>query len=101
MPNFQEYGGWTRVTVTGTLSIGKAGGKIAIIGISAGVPANGTAPLCSIWQGQVTGSTTLIGLTTLSLSTFTRVPAICSGGATFNFANCDAPDITIYWNPIG
>ena len=94
-----DIGTPTRVTVTGTLSIGNAAGNIALLGAYVG--ACQTAPMVAIWQGQTTGGTTLIGVTTLALNTFTPFRAYCAGGATFNFSNCIAPDITLYWNPLG
>ena len=99
MQMFNEWGQFTRLTVTGTLTIGASGSKMALLGISVG--ACQTAPQVSIWQGPSTGSTTILGNCTLPLNAFTRLPAYCSGGATFNFVNCIAPDITIYWNPVG
>ena len=99
MQSFNEWAQFTRVTVTGTLSIGAAASKMAMLGLSVG--ACQTAPMVQIWQGQTTGSTTILGVCTLPLNAFTRFPAYCSGGATFNFSNCINPDITIYWNPLG
>ena len=96
-----EVGVFERVTVTGTLvSIGVSGGKAALLGVNVG-SSNGTGPMVQIWQGQVTGSTTLLGLCTLPVNAFTRIPAYCSGGAVLWFSNNEAPDITIYWNPLG
>ena len=96
-----EVGVATRVTVTGTLwNIGASGSPCALLGVNVG-SSNGTAPLVKIWQGQVTGATTIIGALTCALNTFTRIPAYCSGGATFQFLNGEQPDITIYWNPLG
>lgn len=98
--NTNEVGFIKRVTVTGTLhTIGAAGSKAALLGISVG--AQITAPMVQIWQGQTTGSTTILGLCTLPLNAYTRIPAYCSGGASFWFLNSEAPDITIYWNPLG
>ena len=94
-----EFSRGTRVTVTGTLSIGVAGGKMAMIGMLVG--SCQTAPLMQMWEGATTGSTTIIGMVTLPMNSFLRIPAYCSGGATFNFINCIAPDLTIYWNPLG
>lgn len=94
-----EIGFPQRVTVTGTLSIGASGSKAALLGILCGSGA--TAPMVQIWEGQTTGSTTLIGQVTLPLNAFTRMPTYCSGGLTFNFSNCVSPDLTIYWNPLG
>ena len=94
-----EIGTPTRVSVTGTLSIGNAAGNIGLLGILVG--ACQTAPGVQIWMGQTTGLTTIIGMCTLPLNTYTRIPVYCSGGATFNFLNCIAPDLQIYWNPLG
>lgn len=99
MQPYNEWAKGTRVTVTGTLTIGGSGSKMAMIGMLVG--ACQTAPMVQIWEGQTTGSTTILGVCTLPLNAFTRIPAHCSGGATFNFLNCIAPDITIYWNPVG
>ena len=99
MQPFNEFGETTRMTVTGTLSIGGDAAKMAMLGMSVG--AGATAPMVQIWEGQTTGSTTILGICTLPLNAFTRIPAYCSGGATFNFLNCANPDITIYWNPVG
>ena len=94
-----EFGGYSRVTATGTLIIGASGSKCALLGLSVG--ACQTAPMVQIWEGPTTGSTTILGVCTLPLNAFTRFPVYCSGGATFWFSNCIAPDITIYWNPVG
>lgn len=101
MNNTNEVGVPLHVTATGTIwNIGVSGRRAALLGISVGANL-GTAPLVRIWEGQVTGATTIIGGLTCALNTFTRIPASCSGGASFWFLNSEAPDITIYWNPLG
>ena len=99
MQMFNEWGQTTRVTATGTLIIGASGSKMALLGMFVG--ACQTAPMVQIWQGPASGSTTLIGICTLPLNAFARMPMYCSGGAYMWFSNCIAPDITIYWNPLG
>lgn len=99
MDYVNEIGTPSRVTATGTLIIGSASQRIGIIGVLVG--ACQTAPMMQVWQGQTTAGTTLIGVVTLPLNAFTRMPVYSSGGATFWFSNCIAPDITIYWNPLG
>ena len=98
--NMNEIGVPLHVTVTGTLwTVGNANSNASILGISVG--AQITAPLVRIWQGQTTGATTIVGGMTCAVNAFTRVPAYCSGGASFWFLNSEVPDITIYWNPVG
>ena len=102
-----EYGLATRVTAaqTGVIVCGSSGAhgfatNIALLGILVG--SVGTAPTVQVWQGQVTAAgATMIGLITCAANAFTRMPAYCSGGATFYFSGVTTPDCTIYWNPIG
>lgn len=99
-----EVGVFTRVTAaqTGVVTIGVAGKPSALYGVLAGANANGTAPTVQVWQGATTGAgTTLIGVMTLTRSAFTPMPAYLSGGATFYVSNCELPDLTIFWNPLG
>lgn len=98
-----EVGYGTRVTgtQTGAITIGAAAGWSALIGVFVGSVGNGTAPMVQVWQGQSTGAgLTIIGQFTAPRSAFTRLPALCSGGATFYVSNCELPDLTIYWAPI-
>jgi len=97
-----EAGVMTHVTATqtGTFSIGVVGKPAALVGILVGSVL--TAPSVNIWQGQTTGATlTIIGTITCAANAFTRIPAYCSGGATFYVSACTLPDLTIYWNPLG
>lgn len=99
-----EVGVFTRVTAahTGLLAVGVSGSKAALLGILVGTcGAGATAPTVHIWEGQVTGATTIIGPTTLTRNAFTRIPAYCSGGASVWISGVETPDLTIYWNPLG
>lgn len=96
-----EVGFFTRVTggQTGVVNIGASGGYAALLGILCG--AGATAPMVQIWQGPTTAAaTTIIGILTCALNSFTRIPAYCSGGATIYVSNAATPDLTIYWNPV-
>ena len=97
-----DAGVMTHVTATqtGVLSIGKASNPAALIGILVGSVL--TAPSVQIWHGQVTAAgATMIGTITCAANAFTKIPAICSGGATFYVSGVVSPDLTIYWNPLG
>ena len=99
-----EIGVFTRVTAaqTGLINVGVSTLPMALLGMYVGSCGSGaTAPTVHIWQGQVTGATTIIGPTTLARNSYTRMPAYCSGGASVWVSGVDTPDLTIYWNPLG
>lgn len=104
MNNTNEVGFFTRVTAahTGLVSVGASGSNAALLGISVGnCGTDATAPTVRIWQGQVTGAAYIVSTMILTRNAFTRIPAYCSGGASVWVSDCNTPDLTIYWNPLG
>ena len=97
MKDYPEFAIGTRVVASGTLVIG-AGNNIALLGI---LTDSHPSPTFYISQGTsaLAAPTTIIAALTCASNSFTRIPAYCSGGATFTMTGV-TPDLTIYWNPV-
>ncbi len=96
--NPNESGVATRVTAAATGVTVLTSGPAALLGIS--VAAILTAPTFELWVGNATG-TRVIGLMTLPVNAFTRMPVYSSTGFTYNMSNTATGDLTLYWNPAG
>lgn len=90
-----ESGVATRITTTGLTAIAIT--NCNLLGIWC-APVNTTAKSVNLYHSSTAGGVLIIGTSTLSLNTFSRIPAYCSGGLTFAASN-DNVDLTIFWNP--
>lgn len=104
MPAYNEFGTPTLVTTSGAACLTSANAQLI------GVLLQSTATSAiQFWQGVTATSNPITGVVrgwqttaaTMQPAIYLPIPALCSGGITYNVSAASDVRITLFWNPVG